>query len=542
MEKKQKVYIFGHRNPDTDSVTSAIALSYLKQQQGINAIPAVLSSINLESKYALKYFNVPEPIFLNDVKLKVKDLDYTKKYNVKEEESINDAYLKMSEANISKIPVVDKKNKMLGIITMKDIAKEQFSENIDSIETTYNNILKAIDGQEVLRYDEKIKGKLTVASYRSTTILSTIKFNRESILIVGDRHSIIEYAIESSIKLLIITGNHHVKEEHLEKARKNKVNIIITPQSTVIASRRINLANNISTINYQKDILCINEHENVSEFMNVANKTRYSYYPVENEKEECIGILRVSDVSYENKKNVILVDHNSYEQSAIGLEETNILEIIDHHNIGKIGTNMPINFRNMPVGSTNTIIYVIYKENNIPIQKQIAGLMLSGILSDTLILTSPTTTNLDREAVQKLSKIAEVDYQDYGLKMLKAGSSLKGKTKEEVLYTDYKTYPVGSSKIGLGQLSTTNPQQILEEKEAYIELLNKVSEANDYYFVALFITDVINKGSYVLYSKRAEEILKAVYKNEELTQGTFLKNIISRKQQILPGIMLEMGE
>ena len=538
----EKVYIFGHRNPDTDSVTAAISLAYLKQKLGMNAVPAVLSSINLETKYALNYFKESAPVFLNDVKLKVKDLKYTKNYSVTEEDSINDAYYKMMEAGISKIPVVDKDKKMLGIIAMKDIAKEQFSENIDLVDTTYENVLEAIEGKELLHYDEEIKGKLIVASYRSTTIFSTVKLEENSILIVGDRHSIIEYAINSKIKLLIVTGDHQIKPEHLELAKKNKVNIIITPQPTLIAARRINLANSVSTLNYQKDILCINEHENISDFMNVANKTRYSYYPVSNEKDECKGILRVSDVTYENKKKVILVDHNSYEQSAIGLEETDILEIIDHHNIGSIGTNMPINFRNMPVGSTNTIIFILYKENNVEIPSNIAGLMLSGILSDTLILTSPTTTSFDREAVEKLALLAGVDYKEYGLKMLKAGSSLKGKTKEEVLYTDYKNYPVGTKKIGLGQLSTTNPDEILEEKEEYIKLLDNVAEGNDYYFVAFFITDIINQGSYVLYSSRAEEILRKVYKNEELTQGTFLKDVVSRKKQILPGIMLEMGE
>ena len=538
----EKIYVFGHRNPDTDSVTAAISLAYLKNKLGEQAVPAVLSAINLETKYALNYFNVNVPIYLNDVKLKVNDLNYTKNYSVTEEDSINDAYYKMMEAGISKIPVVDKNKKMLGIVAMKDIAKEQFSENIDLVDTTYENVLEAIDGKELLHYDEKIKGKLVVASYRSTTILNTVKLDESNVLIVGDRHSIIEYAINSGIKLLIVTGNHQIKEEHIELAKKNKVNIVTTPHSTLIAARRINLANSVSTLNYQKDILCINEHENISDFMNIANKTRFSYYPVSNEKDECKGILRVSDVTYENKKKVILVDHNSYEQSAIGLEETEILEIIDHHNIGSIGTNMPINFRNMPVGSTNTILFILYKENNIEIPKHIAGLMLSGILSDTLILTSPTTTKYDKEAVEKLATIAEIDYKEYGLDMLKAGSSLKGKTKEEVLYTDYKNYPVGDKKIGLGQLSTTNPDEILAEQEEYVKLLNNVAEANDYYFVALFITDIINQGSYVLYSSRAEDILRRVYKNEELTQGTFLPQVVSRKKQILPGIMLEMGE
>lgn len=541
MKKKEKIYVFGHRNPDTDSVTSSIALSYLKQQLGINAIPAVLSSTNLETKYALNYFNEKEPMFLNDVKIKVKDLDYTRDYSITEEDSINDAYEKMLEAGISKIPVLDKNKKLLGIVTMKDIAKEQFSNNIDIVDTTYDNILETIDGEKILKFDDEIKGNLLVASYKSTTIKENITFNNSHILVTGDRHNVIEYAIENGVKLLIITGPNTIQKEHLELAKKNKVNIINTKHNTIIAARKFYLANKITTLDYLKNALCINENENVSDFMKIANKTRYSYYPVINEDEKCTGILRVSDVAYDNKQKVILVDHNTYEQSAIGLEEADILEIVDHHNIGSIGTNMPINFRNMPVGSTNTILFILYQENNIEIPKNIAGLMLSGILSDTLILTSPTTTDLDRQVVEKLSKIAEVDYKEYGLDMLKAGSSLKGKTKEEVLYTDYKTYPVEDRKIGLGQLSTTNPDEILSEIDEYVELLNEVANANDYYLVALFVTDIINNGSYVIYSNRAEEILRKVYKNEELTQGTFLEGVVSRKKQILPGIMLEMG-
>ncbi len=538
--KKDKVYVFGHRNPDTDSVTAAISLAYLKRKLGMDAEARVLSAINLESKYALNYFNVPEPMFLNDVKIKVSDLDFTKNYSVTEEDSVNDAYERMVEAGISKIPVIDDAKKLLGIVTMKDIAHEQFSDNIDLVKTTYDNILETIDGEEVLRFEDNIEGNLLVASYKSTTIKENITFNNSHILMVGDRHSIIEYAIECGVKLLIITGPNTIKEEHLELARKNKVNIINTKYNTIMAARRINLANNISTLSYNKNVLCINEHENVSDFMSIANKTRYSYYPVINENDECVGILRLSDVDYNNRQKVILVDHNNYEQSAIGLDEAEILEIVDHHNIGSIGTNMPINFRNMPVGSTNTILYILYRENNVKIPKDIAGLMLSGILSDTLILSSPTTTDLDKEAVDALSKIAGVDYKEYGLDMLKAGSSLKGKTREEVLYTDYKNYPVGDKKIGLGQLSTTNPDEILEVIDEYVELVNEVADANDYYLVCLFVTDIINKGSYVIYSRRAEDILRRVYKNEELTQGTFLEGVVSRKKQILPGIMLEM--
>ena len=538
--KKDKVYIFGHRNPDTDSVTASIALAYLKRKLGMNAVPVVLSSTNLETKYALNYFNVKEPKFLNDVKIKIKDLDYQRKYTVTGDNSINEAYQRMLEADISKIPIVDNNKKLLGIISMKDIAKEQFSSNIDLVNTTYESILNTIDGEEVLKFDEEIKGTLLIASYNAETLIEDVELNNNTILMVGDRHNIIEYAIKNKVKLIIITGPNSIKKEHLELARLNKVNIINTKNSTILAARKINLSNKVETLNYETNISVINENDSVSDFIKFANKTKYSYYPVINNNEECTGILRISDIVYNNKQKVILVDHNNKEQSAIGIEEAEILEIIDHHNIGSIGTNMPINFRNMPVGSTDTIINLLYEENNIEIPPHIAGLMLSGILSDTLILTSPTTTDIDRKAVNKLSNIAGVNYKEYGLNMLKAGSSIKGKTKEQILYTDYKKYPVDDKTIGIGQIFTTNPKEILNNTNEYVELLNNVSIGNNYYFVIFIITDIISKGSYVIYSNRAKEILEKVFKKDNMEQGSFLEGIVSRKKQVLPGIMLEM--
>lgn len=536
----EKVYIFGHRNPDTDSVTSAITLSYLKNKLGMNAVPAVLSSINLESKYALNYFNTEEPIFLNDVNIKIKDLKYTKNYTVKEFDSIYEAYFRMNKVGISKIPVVDKDKNLLGILSMKDIAKDQFSFNYSYVEATYDNICEVIKGRELARFDDNINGNLIVAAYKSTTFMEEISLNENSILIVGNRHSIIEYAVNSGVKLIVLSGNGEIKKEHLEIAMKKKVNIIVSPYNTLETTKIFSLCNNVTTILNTEKVLCVNENDDINEFIKIANKTRYSYYPVLNKRDKCMGIIRLSDVSFSHKKNVILVDHNSYEQSAIGLEDANILEIIDHHNIGTIGTNMPISFRNMPVGSTNTIIYNLYKENRISIPKNIAGLMLSGILSDTLILRSPTTTEYDKNAVFELSKIAKVDYKTYGHDMIKAGASLDGMTKEQILYKDYKSYTIGNGKVGLGQVITMDIKEVLEEKDEYIELLNTVSESNNYLFVCLFVTNILDNGTYVLYSDRAKEVLESSFGIKDIKQGHFLKGIVSRKKQILPVLMNDM--
>ena len=536
----EKVYIFGHRNPDTDSVTSAITLSYLKNKLGMNTVPAVLSSINLESKYALNYFKVPEPIFLNDVNIKIKDLNYTKNYTVKEEDSIYEAYFRMNRAGISKIPVVDKDKNLLGILSMKDIAKDQFSFNYSYVDASYDNICEVIKGKELLRFNDIINGELLVAAYKSSTFMEEITLTKDNVLIVGNRHSILEYAVNSGVKLIVVTGNGEIKKEHLEIAKMNNVNIIVTPYNTLETTKVFNLCNNVTTILNTEKVLCVNENDDINEFIKIANKTRYSYYPVLNRKDKCMGIIRLSDVSFSHKKNVILVDHNSYEQSAIGLEDANILEIIDHHNIGTIGTNMPINFRNMPVGSTNTIIYNLYKENRVSIPKNMAGLMLSGILSDTLILRSPTTTEYDKTAVNELSKILKIDYKKYGHDMIKAGASLEGMTKEQILYKDYKKYTIGSERVGLGQVITMDIKEVLNEKEDYIRLLNNISDNNNYLFVCLFITNIIENGTYVLFSDRAKDVLESAFGINNIEQGYFLKGIISRKKQILPVLMNDM--
>ena len=536
----ERVYIFGHRNPDTDSVTAAITLSYLKNKLGMNTVPAVLSSINLESKFALQYFNTPEPMFLNDVNIKIKDLKYTKNYTVNKNDSIYNAYYKMNKVSISKIPVVDDNKNLMGILSMKDIAKDQFSFNFGYVDTSYENVLETIKGKKILKFDDSIMGNLLVASYKSTTFIDEIKLTKDNILIVGDRHSILEYAINSGVKLIIVTGDKCVKSEHLEIAKKNKVNIINTPYNTLETTKIFNLCNYVTTILNMEKVLCVNENDDINEFIKLANRTRFSYYPVLNKKEKCMGIIRLSDVGFTHKKKVILVDHNSYEQSAIGLEDANILEIIDHHNIGTIGTNMPISFRNMPLGSTNTIIYLLYKENRITIPKNIAGLMLSGILSDTLILSSPTTTDIDREAVKVLSKIAKVNHKEYGYKMIEEGSSIKGMTKEQVLYNDYKNYTIDNKRVGLGQIITTNIKDVMDDISGYVDLLEDVAESNNYFFVCLFVTDILKNGTYVIFSSKAKDVLEAAFGVKEAKQGFFLKNIVSRKKQILPVLMNEM--
>lgn len=533
----EKTYIFGHKKPDTDSVTAAINLSYLKNSLGLNTEPRILGHPNEETKFVLNYFNVNEPKYLDDVKLQIKDLNYLKDCSRKNTDTIYNSFLSMNESNIGSLPVIDNENHFLGLISLKDIARHQITDKIDTLCTSYNNIIDTLNAKEILKFDDEIKGNVIVTTYRSTTFIENISLNENTILIVGDRHSIIEYAIKSRVKMIILTKNSYIKEEHIELAKENKVNIILSDELSFDTTRKIWLSNYIETIILKDNIISIEEDEDVNDFIDLTKKHKYTNYPVLSKKGECLGILRLSDVNEAVKKKVMLVDHNEYIQSVDGIEEAEIVEIVDHHKIGNVNTKSPISFRNMPVGSTNTILYSMYKEANIEIPEHIAGLMISGIISDTLLFKSPTTTEFDKIAVKELASIANVDYEKYGFEMLKAGSSLKNKTKEEVLYADFKNFNVNNKKIGVGQILTMNPSDVLDELDEYVKLVNEVSEHNDMLITALFVTDILNDGSYIIYNESAKDILDNCFDIPNIKEGDFIQGCISRKKQIIPNII-----
>lgn len=532
----QHIYIFGHKRPDTDTVTSSIALAELKKSLGIKAEPYVLGNINNETKFVLKYFKVKEPKYLNDVKLQIRDLNYEKNISKIDTASIYECYKYISEAGISTLPIIDNKKKFLGAVSMKEVANYLVDSEQNELNTSYNNIINTLNGEEILRFDEEIKGNIIFATFKSTTFIETIKLDKDTILVLGDRHSIIEYAVLRGVKLIIITGNSNIKPEHIEIAKKNNVNIIRTPYLSYQTTRLLPLTNYVSHI-LNRNIITVNEYDYVDDFINILNKSKRSNYPVLNRFQECIGIIKYANINETRKKQVILVDHNEYEQSVDGLNEADIIEIVDHHKIGTASTSYPINFRNMPVGSTNTIIYKMYNENHIEIKKEIAGLMIAGIISDTLLFKSPTTTFDDMNAVENLSKIAEIDYTEFANKMFEAGSSLDGKSIEEIIFGDFKTFNIDNKKIGVSQVFTTSAKDILENINEYVESINNLAEINDYEILTLFVTDIIKEGSYVIYSKNSKNILEESFNLNNIEEGTYLENIVSRKKQIIPNIM-----
>lgn len=536
-----KVYIFGHQSPDTDAVTSAISLSYLKNKLGMDTEPRVLGHINKETKYVLDKFGVKEPKYLNDVKLQLKDLDYHKGLFVDENKSIDYVYKFLTEKGVTGTPVVTDGNKYKGIITIKDIAKKLISNDFDKIDSNYSNILETVSGEEVLKFDDDIKGNVLVASYDSDTFTSNVNLNSNSILIVGDRQDIIKKAIDDNVKLIVVTGPEKITEENLKLAENNKINVIKTNIDSFHTSKLICLSNKIGTLLVEDTSKIFRENDYYTDFVEATKKLKHNNYPILNNNGVCLGLIRITEIINKNNKKVMLVDHQEKEQSVIGLDEANILEIVDHHKIGNINTTNPINFRNMTVGSTNTIVYFMYKENNVEIPKEIAGIMLSGLLSDTLCLQSPTTTEIDKKVAEDLALIAGVDYKKYALDMFKAGTSLEGLTKEEVIKSDFKSFPIGDEKMAIGQVFTLDVDRIFDELDTYIEKLEEINNKEGYKFIVIAITDILKNGSYLIFTENAKSILENIYKLDDIKQGYYVDGLVSRKKQILPAILSELN-
>ena len=537
----EKIYIFGHQSPDTDAVTSAISLSYLKNKLGMDTEPRVLGHINKETKYVLDKFGVKEPKYLNDVKLQLKDLDYHKGLFIDENKSIDYVYKFLTEKGVTGTPVVTDGNKYKGIITIKDIAKKLISNDFDKIDSNYSNILETVSGEEVLKFDDEIKGNVLVASYDSDTFTSNVNLNSDSILIVGDRQDIIKKAIDDNVKLIVVTGPEKITEENLKLAENNKINIIKTSIDSFHTSKLICLSNKIGTLLVEDTSKIFRENDYYTDFIEATKKLKHNNYPILNNNDECLGLIRITEIINKNNKKVMLVDHQEKEQSVIGLDEANILEIVDHHKIGNINTTNPINFRNMTVGSTNTIVYFMYKENNVEIPKEIAGIMLSGLLSDTLCLQSPTTTEIDKKVAEDLALIAGVDYKKYALDMFKAGTSLEGLTKEEVIKSDFKSFPIGDEKMAIGQVFTLDVDRIFDELDTYIEKLEEINNKEGYKFIIIAITDILKNGSYLIFTENAKSVLESIYKLDDIKQGYYVDGLVSRKKQILPAILSELN-
>ena len=532
----RKTYIIGHKRPDTDSVCGAVALSYLKNKMGYHTEPRVLGEINAETAFVLKRFNVPVPRYLNDVKTQLKDVKHHG-FFVNENDSTYAVYNFMHLHQLTGIPIVNDKKKFQGYVSFKELTKEFTTHSNCKLNTNMNNLKETLSGTKTYEFDEEIVGEPILANIPFQAATNQIKLDKDSIIILSSNCNIFDHALDSKVKLIIVTGNAELSDTQVQLITKNKVNVIVTPYDIFKTTRIIDLANPVKFIKRNATTVCVEPFDYLSDFLEMSNKLKHTNYPIVNGRGICEGMLRVIDTSEFTKKKVILVDHNDPSQSVDGLNEAEIVEIVDHHNISNIHTNSPINFRNMSVGSVNTIIYNLFLEQKVAIPQNIAGLMLSGIISDTLLLASPTTTDEDRKVAKELASLAWLNVEKYGIELLRSGVNIDGLSINEIIYKDFKSYTASDAKIAVAQVFTTSFSEYSNDIEKYVDELNKISNNDNYKVVCLLVTDIITNHSYVMFNTKAKKYLEEAFTIEDIYQGYILENTVSRKKQILPLIM-----
>ena len=524
--------IFGHRNPDSDSVTSAISLSYLKNKLGMNTEPKVLGKISKETKFILDKFEMEEPEYIANVKIQLMDLDLENTQEINTEFSIAQAFKLMEDDHIKVLPVLDDKRHLTGVVTMKDIALGIIEKNVYRLKNSLESISRDLNGKILVDQQQDIDGNIKIASFHHDTLQGY--FTGDDVVITGDRYSVFAEAIKSRVKLLIVTGGAQVPDEYLKSAKENGVSIILVDHDTFKTSKLINQCNKVCSI-MNKDVKMFSCVEYLIDVKDEIEESNIRSFPVVDTDNVFLGFVNKGHIINPQRKNVMLVDHNEYEQSAEGLRDANILEVIDHHKIGNISTSMPIRFTNRPVGCTCTIVYGMYKENEIEIPRKIAGMMISGIISDTLLFRSPTTTDIDRRAVEGLNKILNLDLEQYAMDLFKAGTSLEGYSIEEIFYRDFKQFEIEGHKIGVGQVFTLDIDEILEKKDEYLEFMERAHKQNEFYLTMLVLTDILKEGSYILFKSSKANIIKRAFDVEE-EQGVFIDKLVSRKKQVVPNI------
>ncbi len=528
------ILVFGHKNPDTDSVASAIGLAYLKSKMNIPATACMLDTPNPETKYMLDFFKIPLPKLLENVYIQVKDIDLAPPAFVSPNTSILTAYNLMAKKNIKTLGIAEEKKPLSGIITMKDIAMALIGGDFYQVNTSISNILNDLGGELITGTDHNIKGHIQVIAYNFDSAKS--KIDKDSIIILGDRYDVLTYAIVAGVKLIILTGNRNPPEEIIQFAQNQNACIITVKEDTYTTAKLLNQCNYISTILRNKGLVAFNRESYLNEVKEEVLHSSYRNYPVLNEKNLLIGFIHRRHVLNPGRKKVILVDHNEYSQSAPGLPEAEILEIVDHHKLGDISTSMPISFRNIPVGSTCTIIYTMFKEQKIAIPYHIAGALISGIISDTLFLKSPTSSQIDRDAIEDLNKILNLDLEQYSTKLFRAGTSLEGQGIEEIFTKGLKEFFVNKHHVGISQVFTLDIENVFNRKNQFIDFISRIHMQRGYFLTLLLVTDILKEGSYLLFKCENKNVIPMTF-GVDATQGVFIKGYISRKKQVLPKIM-----
>lgn len=542
------VYVSGHRNPDTDSICSAIAYSYLLNATNkYNAVPVRLGEINRETEYVLKRFGVEHPVLLKTVKQKVEDLNYDKVTVFSKDLTLKTAWFLLKQQNLKSAPILDEHGQLLGLLSTSNIIEgymDQWdSEVLKKAKTPVENVIDTLEAN-VIYLNESLKvveGDIHIAAMSGSEAKKRIHEN-DVVIVGGDRSDDLEELISVKPSLIVLTGSLTADENVVKKCEEQGISIISTPFNTYQTSQQIVQAIPVEYVMIKGDIKTFSTDDTLDYMKEVMSETRYRGYPVIDLNNRCVGSISRFALLKGLRKKVILVDHNERGQSIPGIEEADILEIVDHHRVADIQTVGPLMFRGEPLGSTATIVTKMFDELDVEMPSHIAGLLLGAVVSDTLLFKSPTCTPVDTKIAKKLAKIAGVDIQEFAMEMFKAGSSLVGKTVDEIFNQDFKKFSFDNLQVGVAQVNSMDIEGFLPYKKDMLDYMNKFAEDNNLEFTLLLLTDIINANSEIFVGGPRPELVEKAF-NVQLTecQGT-LVGVISRKKQVVPAITAVMSE
>lgn len=539
---KDIVFVSGHKNPDSDSICSAIAYAnYLFTIGRYNAVPVRLGEINKETEYILKRFHTEIPVLLKTVKQTVEDLEYDKVTVFSKELTLKTAWSLMKQQNLKSAPVLDDHSQLLGLLSTSNIIEgymDQWdSQILKEANTPIENVIDTLDAS-ILYLDKQlktIKGEIHIAAMTGEEASKRVHEN-DVIIVGGDRDEAIEQLMNAKVSLIILTGSLTISKELLNRCMEAHISVISTPFNTFMASQQIIQAVPVEYVMQKGGLTTFSTDDTVDYVKEVMSETRYRSYPVIDFMGRVVGSISRYQVLNGMKKKVIQVDHNERSQAIDGIEEAEILEIVDHHRVADIQTIGPVLFRAEPVGCTATIVAKCYKESGIEIPQDMAGLMLGAIISDTLLFKSPTCTPTDTKMARELAQIAGVDIKEFGMSMFKAGTSLVGKTVEEIFNQDYKKFTFGDLSAGVAQVNTMDIEGFAPYKKDMLDYMEQVAKDNHMEFTMLLLTDVINATSEVLVAGPRKDYVETAFHVELVEQQASLPGVISRKKQVVPVI------
>ena len=540
--KVKKTYVIGHKNPDTDSICSAIAYANLKREMtGEEYVAKRAGELNGETAYVLDRFGVEVPGYLGDVHLQVKDMDIRQIEGVRSNASIREAWTRMKQENIRTLPVT-RNDRLEGLITIGDIATSYMevydSHILSTARTQYRNIVNTLDGTIVTGNEHGyfLKGKVIIAASSPDMMENIIE--KDDLVILGNRYESQLCAIEMDASCLVICQGAEISRTIKKMAMERDIVVIQTPHDTFTAARLINQSIPVKYFMSKDNLETFHMSDYVDDVKEVMAKKKYRDFPILDNQGHFRGFLSRRRLMSSRKKQVILVDHNEKSQAVDGIEEADILEIIDHHRLGSMETIGPVFFRNQPVGCTATIVYQMYQENGVTVDKTIAALLCSAILSDTLLFRSPTCTMVDQAAAAALAQIAGINMEEHAKAMFNAGSNLREKTEEEICFQDFKVFNANGVSFGVGQITSMNQEELDDVRERLTDNLEVARVEHHLDMVFLMLTNILEESTELMCcGEGAKARILEAWEMPEDTERVLLKDVVSRKKQFIPTLV-----